>query len=49
MEESGFASNPGRLSPDDSSSNQWMGVWVGFRAGFDAVEKRKISFLCQKS
>jgi hypothetical protein len=44
------ASRPGRFTPGErASSTHWIKGWVGPRAGLDAVEKRTISFPCQKS
>jgi hypothetical protein len=37
------ASRPGRCVPGERTpSNHWIGVWVGTRAGLDAMMKRKI-------
>jgi len=34
---------PGRFTPEDmASGTNWIGDWVGPRAGLDAVAKRKI-------
>jgi hypothetical protein len=37
---------PGGFTPEEKSPDtHWMGGWVGPRAGVDAVEKRKISWV----
>jgi hypothetical protein len=43
------ASRPGRFTPGERDpSTYWIGGWVGYRAGLDVVEKRKIPNLCQE-
>jgi hypothetical protein len=43
-------SHPYRFKPGEKvPSNHWMWGWMGPRAGLEAVEKRTISCLCQKS
>jgi hypothetical protein len=44
------ASRPGRFIPGERApSTHWITGWMGPRAGLDAVEKKGISFSCQKS
>jgi hypothetical protein len=44
------ASRPSRFTPEERApGNQWIGGWVGPRAGLDAMEERIISCLCRES
>jgi hypothetical protein len=44
------ASRPGRFTPREKPPGiHWVGGWVGPRASFDAVVKRKIPSLCRDS
>jgi hypothetical protein len=44
------ASRRGRFTPRKRGPGiHWIGAWVGPCASLDAVEKRKISFLCRES
>jgi hypothetical protein len=41
-------SRPGRFTPRERvRGTRWIGGWVGFRAGLDAVVKRKIPIPCR--
>jgi len=41
------ASRPGQFTLRERAAiTQWIGGWVGLRAGLDAVVKRKIPSLC---
>jgi hypothetical protein len=35
---------PGHFTPGKEPGTNWIGVWVGPRAGLDVSEERKISF-----
>jgi hypothetical protein len=37
------------LPRERAPGTQWIGGWVGLRAGLDALEKRKMSYPCQES
>ena len=39
------ASRPGYFTPwEEIPNTDWIGGWVGFRLGLDAMQKRKISY-----
>jgi hypothetical protein len=48
MEVSGQLHDPVALPPKERApGTHWIGSWVGFRAGLDAVVKRKIPSPCR--
>jgi hypothetical protein len=50
MEMSGHLQRYSRFTPGEwSPGAHWIGGWVNLTAGFDAMEKREMSYLCLES